>query len=290
MSASFAGGICFCYTSANPGFFIVAANADPDIELLLKRAAGLLRQASYAVALTGAGISTPSGIPDFRSPECGLWERVDSMEIASLAGFRRRPQAFFEWVRPLARRILEAEPNPAHLAMARMEALGIIKALITQNIDILHSRAGSKVVYEIHGHLREATCVECFQNYPTDVFLIHFIQTGEVPRCPGCNGLLKPNVILFGEALPVKALQAAQRAARSCDVMLVAGSSLEVAPASELPRMALAYGAQLIIVNYERTHIDAEATVVIRDDVAETLPRLTEMLESKGRHEPLSPG
>jgi NAD-dependent deacetylase len=162
-----------------------------------------------------------------------------------------------------------------------MEEMGVIKALITQNIDILHSRAGSKVVHEVHGHLREATCVECFQSYPADIFLMHFIQTGELPRCPGCKGLLKPNVILFGEALPVKALQAAQRAARSCDVMLVAGSSLEVAPASELPRMALAYGAQLIIVNYERTYIDDKATVVIRADVAESLPYLAELLEGK---------
>ncbi len=249
----------------------------------LQKAADLLRRARYAVALTGAGISTPSGIPDFRTPRSGLWETVDSMEIASLAGFRRRPEAFFAWVRPLTRQILEAQPNPAHLALARMEELGFIKALITQNIDILHSRAGSKVIYEVHGHLREATCVECFQTYPTDVFLLHFIQTGELPRCPDCGGLLKPNVILFGEALPVKILHAAQRAARTCDLMLVAGSSLEVAPASELPRIALAYGAQVIVINFERTYVDDQAAVVIRDDVATVLPHLVGLLESGPR-------
>ncbi len=245
-----------------------------------ERAAALLRRARYAIALTGAGISTPSGIPDFRSRTSGLWESVDPMEVASISGFRRRPEAFYAWVRPLVRLMLDAQPNAAHLALAQLETLGIIKALVTQNIDMLHSRAGTQVLYEVHGHLREATCVECFHGYATDGLLAYFVESGDMPRCAHCGGLLKPNVILYGEALPIRILQAAQRAARECDVMLVAGSSLEVAPASELPLIAHAHGAELILINYERTYIDDQASVVIHDDVADVLPRIASLLES----------
>lgn len=246
----------------------------------MERAAALLRRARYAVALTGAGISTPSGIPDFRSRHSGLWEDVDPMEVASLTGFRRRPEAFYTWVRPLVRLMLAAEPNPAHFALAKLEADGILKALITQNIDMLHSRAGSRTLYEVHGHLRDATCVECFHEQPTGDFLAHFVETGNVPRCSTCGGLLKPNVILYGEALPIRILQAAQRAARECDVMLVVGSSLEVAPASELPLIAHAHGAHIILINYEHTYIDDQASIIIHDDVADVLPRIVQILES----------
>lgn len=248
---------------------------------ILRRAADLLRHARYAIALTGAGISTPSGIPDFRSPTTGLWDNVNVMEVASMTGFRRRPEAFFNWVRPLAQQMVHAEPNPAHYALARLEAMGVVKTLITQNIDMLHSRAGSQRLYEVHGHLREATCVECFEIFPaSDGFMDHFLDTGEIPHCPGCGGVLKPNVILFGEALPVKILHASQRAARECDVMLVAGSSLEVAPASELPLIALAHGAKLILVNYESTYVDDQADLVMHADVADILPQLVNLLGS----------
>lgn len=256
---------------------------DDALRPLIEQAADLLRGARYAVVLTGAGISTPSGIPDFRSPHSGLWEQVDPLEVASIYGFRRDPARFFAWIRPLARLIAEASPNAAHLALARLEQMGILKALITQNIDTLHIRAGSQVVYEIHGDIREATCVECFRTYPTAPFLEHFIATGQVPRCEHCGGVLKPNVILFGEALPLKAMQAAQRAARDCDVMLVAGSSLAVAPASDLPLVALAHGARLIIINFEKTFVDDEAAVVIHDDVARILPYLVRLLEDRKR-------
>lgn len=245
----------------------------------LEKAALLLRNARYAIALTGAGISTPSGIPDFRSANSGLWESTDP-RVASILGFRRNPQAFFEWIRPLARLMREADVNPAHLALARLEQRGVLKGVITQNIDMLHTRAGSQTVYEIHGSIRRATCLECYKTYPVEAFLERFIETGEIPRCPEDGGILKPDVILFGEQLPLKVLQAAQRAARECDVMLVAGSSLAVAPASELPLIALAHGAKLIIVNYEATYIDEQAQVVIHDDVAHVLPRLVEVLES----------
>lgn len=249
-----------------------------DLSEAIRSAAALLSSARYGVALTGAGISTPSGIPDFRSPVSGLWEHYDPLVVASIYGFRRNASQFFAWIRPLARMMFAATPNAAHLALAQMEELGLIKELITQNIDVLHTRAGSRMVHEVHGHMREATCVECFRVYPAEIFLSDFVETGAVPRCPHCGGVLKPNVILYGEQMPIRALQAARRAARACDVMLVAGSSLTVAPASDLPLMARAHGAHLIVINLEETYIDDQASVVIHADVAEVLPRLLEQI------------
>lgn len=256
-------------------------NPSSDIPELYHQATALLNGSSYAVALTGAGISTPSGIPDFRSPTSGLWAYTDPMVVASIYGFRLKPEAFFSWIRPLARTVHHAEPNPAHVALAQMEELGVIKTVITQNIDVLHTRAGSKHVLEVHGHMREATCGACFRIWPTEIFLETFIETGAIPRCPECGGILKPNVILFGEQLPMKTLREAEQAARKCDVMLVVGSSLEVAPVADLPLMALEHGAKLILVNYEPTYVDGRASVVIHDDVAFVLPRLLEHMERR---------
>jgi NAD-dependent deacetylase len=145
---------------------------------------------------------------------------------------------------------------------------------------MLHSRAGTQILYEVHGHLGESTCVECFRSFPSETFLSNFIDTGAIPHCPICGGILKPNVILFGEALPVKTLNAAQREARECDLMLIAGSSLEVAPVSELPLIAIAHGARVILINLEQTYLDDQAAVVVRGDVAEELPRLVKLVES----------
>ncbi len=238
------------------------------------RAAGLIRESRLTVALTGAGVSTPSGIPDFRSPGYGLWEETDPMEVASLEGFVQNPQAFYEWIRPLARTIMQAEPNPAHVALAEMEARGWLQAVITQNIDLLHGRAGSQHVLEIHGHIREATCLRCHRVHPAATILGRFVSDGLAPRCPACGGVLKPNVILFGEELPIALLTEAQRLARRCSLMLVAGSSLEVAPARDLPALAQAAGARLLIVNREPTAFDHQADVVIHADVAEALPAI----------------
>jgi NAD-dependent deacetylase len=241
----------------------------------IDEAINLLKQSQYAVALTGAGISTPSGIPDFRSPDSGLWEQVqDPMEVASLQAFKRHPQTFYDWVRPLTRLVLGAQPNAAHAALARLEAYGPLQAVITQNIDMLHTKAGSGTVHEVHGHMRELTCVQCFSVYNGQTFLPQFLETGEMPRCPDCGGVLKPNVILFGELLPVRVLNQAQREIRACDLVLVAGSSLEVSPVGDMPLMAKHAGANLIIVNFTETHLDYVADVVIHADVAEVLPQL----------------
>jgi NAD-dependent deacetylase len=246
----------------------------------IRRAAGLIQQSRFAVAFTGAGISTPSGIPDFRSPDCGLWNHVDPMAVGSIYGFRQNPEAFYSWIHPLARLTLEARPNPAHLALASLEQRGYLKAVITQNIDMLHSRAGNKRVFELHGHLREATCVHCFAVYPAEPIILKFLEDSRVPHCPGCNGVIKPNVILFGEQLPFAEFRGAQEMARQSDLMMIVGSSLEVAPASDLPMLAARNGAKLIIINLEPTLMDATADVVIQANAAEVLPEIVSCLEA----------
>ena len=243
------------------------------MEQLIAEAQKLLREADHAVALTGAGVSTPSGIPDFRSPTSGLWERANPLEVASIYAFRQRPQDFYDWIYPLTELTLAAEPNPAHRALADLERHGPLETLITQNIDMLHTRAGSESVLEVHGHMRELTCLRCYEIVPSADILAGFLDTGETPRCD-CGGVLKPNVILFGEQLPVRTMNKAKKEARACDLMLVAGSSLEVAPAGDLPLLAQQTGARLIIVNHTETHVDALADVVIHADVVDVLPRL----------------
>ena len=213
-----------------------------DLDKLINRAAQLLRQADSAVALTGAGHSTPSGIPDFRSPESGLWTQVDPLAVASLLAFRLRPQGFYDWIRPLARMMLEAQPNPGHHALAQLEKAGLLRSVITQNIDGLHQAAGSLRVHEVHGHMREATCIHCYRVVPAESLIEEFLAEGQVPRCT-CGGVMKPNVILFGEQLPLNVLTAARQDTTACDLMLVIGSSLTVEPVSDLPLMALGHGA-----------------------------------------------
>jgi len=248
------------------------------LERDIERAAQLVLHARHTVALTGAGHSTPSGIPDFRSPGSGLWEKTDPMAVASILAFRLRPQAFYDWIRPLVRIMLSARPNPAHRALAALEEMGLLRAVITQNIDGLHQRAGSQRVLELHGHIREATCIRCYKAVSAPPLINKFLADGQVPVCKDCGGVMKPNVILFGEQLPVRVLNEARREAQLCDLMLVAGSRLEVVPAASLPLIAHQHGAKVIIVNYQETYMDTQAEVVIHADVAEVLPRIVQVV------------
>jgi NAD-dependent deacetylase len=241
---------------------------------LMQRAAHWLAQAQHAVALTGAGLSTPSGIPDFRSHDTGLWENFDPMEIATFQAFRRRPADFFNWIRPLARQMFEAQPNLAHFALAELQQAGRLQHIVTQNIDGLQQRAGAQHIIELHGDIFTGTCVSCYTVFHSAEFHDQFIEAGRIPTCPRCDGIIKPNVILFGEALPVHALMAAKRAVANCDVLLIAGSSLEVAPASDLPMLARSRQARLIIVNQGPTYMDEFCDVLIREDVAAALPTI----------------
>lgn len=246
----------------------------------LERAAELLVKARFGTALTGAGISTPSGIPDFRSAGSGLWEFANPFEVASIYAFRQQPQAFYDWVRPLVKLVVNAEPNPAHYALSELGGMGIVEAVITQNIDGLHQRAQSNCVYEIHGHFRRATCIRCYRSVPSGKLVQAFIEDGEIPRCEACGGVIKPDIILLGEQLPAKVVAAARLAARDCDVMIVAGTSLEVAPAGDIPLIPKKHGGKLIFVNLGPTYLDHVADVTIRADVAEALPKLVEAVRA----------
>lgn len=240
------------------------------------RAANLIRSANHAIILTGAGSSTPSGIPDFRSPESGLWMRYSPMEVASLTSFRYQPKKFFEWLRPLAIQLYQAAPNPSHTACARLETRGHLKSIITQNIDGLHQKAGSKMVIEVHGGLHSLTCIGCFQQYQAGGFITPYLEEGKIPQCPNCQNILKPDIVLFGEQLPIHSWLLAKAEVNQCDLMIIAGSSLTVTPVAELPIMALNNNAKLILINITPTYIDDHAEVVLYGDVAEIVPAIAE--------------
>ncbi len=244
----------------------------------VQKAAEILSSARHAVVFTGAGISTPSGIPDFRSQKTGLWERFDPMEVASISAFRLQPERFYGWLRPLLADIWKAEPNPAHLALAQLEAAGILKAIITQNIDALHQRAGSKTVLEVHGSLETMTCPRCAQTLPSIQFQPHLQSAEAMPRCPACQRVLKPDITLFGEMLPAKTWMQAEEHCRRADAILVVGSSLEVFPAAALPEIAVENGAALIINNLSPTHLDPSADVLIPRNVAEAIPQIAHLI------------
>ena len=240
----------------------------------LEQAAELFRNAKHIVVLTGAGVSTPSGIPDFRSEGTGLWSSDEPMEVASLNTFRTHPERFFNWFRPLAGLMFRAKPNPAHKAFAALEQADREVTIVTQNIDGLHQKAGSKHVIEMHGTLGTLSCTGCFKKFESGDFLFAFIEHGTIPLCTSCNGILKPDVILFGEQLPQSAWMEAQSAARQCDLMVVVGSSLEVLPVAGLPVQAVDRGAHLIVINDTPTYINIRADVVITEDVATVLPSI----------------
>lgn len=244
----------------------------------LGRAVELLSASQYTVALTGAGISTPSGIPDFRSERSGMWKHADPLEVASLWGFHDHPERFYAWFRPLMSKAMRATPNSAHRALARMEAAGRLMAVVTQNIDSLHQQAGSRCVFELHGHTRTATCLGCGGHVDAGPLLRAVLDVLPPPACAGCGGLLKPDVILFGEPLPYDTVTRSQAEALRCDVMLVAGTSLEVMPAADLPLLARRRGAKLVLVNLSPTPLDSAMDVVVRLDVEAALTRIAAAL------------
>jgi NAD-dependent deacetylase len=239
-------------------------------------AATLFRQSKHAMVLSGAGLSTPSGIPDFRSTGTGLWSRDEPLEVASLTTFRTAPENFYKWFRPLASQIFYAQPNPAHCALTDLEKAGRLHSIVTQNIDVLHQKAGSKNVIEVHGTMQTLSCTQCYHQVDAEAYLAPFAENGEIPHCPKCGHILKPDVILFGEQLPQAAWFKAQHAARHCDLMMVIGSSLEVLPVAGLPMQALDRGAHLIIINNTQTYINVRADVAILEDVATIIPAIVE--------------
>lgn len=250
------------------------------------QAAALMAKSRWAIAFTGAGMSTRSGIPDFRSPGTGLWARAEALqerevERGTLQGFIRAPQAFYTGFKPLIEAVFAAQPNAAHHVLAELEKRGTLQAVITQNADMLHQRAGCKNVIELHGNLGEVVCISCYKVRPSRPFLEQFLEDGRVPLCPECRGILKPNVILTNEQLPARAMLAARKRIRDSDLILIAGTSLAGGPASALIDSAYLQGANLIIVNQTPTLLDQVASVVIREDVTIALPAIKSALETR---------
>jgi NAD-dependent deacetylase len=243
----------------------------PEQAAALDRVASLLLEAKSAIAFTGAGISVESGIPHFRG-EGGLWSRFDPYKVAHIDTLRKDPREY--WSYSLNFRRTGAEPNPAHLALTELQRQGRLGPIITQNTDGLHQKAGSGDVIELHGSSAGVVCLDCAGEFPrAEIDAINRTQCP--PPCPSCHGLhLKPTVVLFGEPLPVEALNRARAAAGGADLVLVIGSSLQVYPAAGIPRRALANGARLCILNVDPTPLDREATVVVHGKAGEALPRV----------------
>jgi NAD-dependent deacetylase len=257
----------------------MSSNSAETIEYI-NLAANLIQQSHCTVTLTGAGISTHSGIPDFRSPGVGLWTHVQPMEVASLSAFRHNPEQFYKWFHPLAIQIFTAKPNPAHLVLAKLQSAGFISTIITQNIDGLHKRAGSENVLEVHGTLDTLSCTNCYRQIPSSMIMEEYITNCSIPHCQTCGSILKPDIILYEEQLPVKTWIKAEEASRNCELMLVIGTSLEVMPSAKLPIQAMDHGADLIIINNADTFMDVRADVTIRADVVEILPQIMNQVMS----------
>ncbi|MEW5761867.1 MAG: NAD-dependent deacylase [Bacillota bacterium] len=237
--------------------------------------AALLRGAARAYALTGAGISTESGIPDFRSPGTGLWSTTNLADLLTAEVLEKDPARFYQACLPPLNAFRRAEPNPAHIALAELEKLGLIRGVITQNIDGLHQRAGSRQVWEVHGHLRTVSCMRCGRKQPFD-YAMSCYERGELPpRCRVCGGVLRPDVVLFGEALAHDFFDIADELYPGCDFMLVVGSSLTVYPAAGL----VTFARELAIVNLQPTPYDGQARVVVREKAGTVLPRVVEAVK-----------
>jgi NAD-dependent deacetylase len=245
-------------------------STDVQISAAARNLARLLRESSSTVALTGAGISVPSGIPDFRSPGTGLWEKVDPMEVATIQAFRRDPARFWSFYRPRFEALGDKLPNPAHEALVELEGRGLLDAVVTQNVDRLHRKAGSRRLIEVHGSIETSSCIGCGASWHVED--VEGLFDGEgVAVCPGCLGLVKPDVVLFGELLPDDAMAEAQELAAGADLLLCIGSSLEVYPVAGLPELTLAAGGAVAIVTQGPTPYDRHAAVRMDGDVVADL-------------------
>jgi len=243
----------------------------------VERLAELLGQSRRAVALTGAGVSVPSGIPDFRTPETGLWAKVDPMEVAHIGVFEREPERFWSYYRRRFQALGDKEPNRAHEALAELERRGLIEGVITQNIDRLHRAAGSENVIEVHGSIETSSCLECGTSFGLDEVDGLFDDRG-VAICSSCEGPVKPDVVLFGELLPEEAMARATELAEGADLMLCVGSSLAVHPVAGLPQLTLDRGGALAIVTKGATPYDDDAELKLEGEVDEELSALVAAL------------
>ncbi len=246
----------------------------------LEQAVEILANARHIIVLTGAGISTASGIPDFRGKD-GLWKKIPSYKF-TIDYFLDNPLEVWQLYYERFKAMGNVKPNPGHYALAKLEEAGIIKAIITQNIDGLHQAAGSKRVIELHGNFKHAVCMTCRRLYPIE-HAFEKVLKSEVPRCDYCGGLLKPNVILFGEPLPAKAINEAFMLAERSDAIIVAGSSLYVTPANQIPVVVKAKGGKVIAINMGEIFMRDIIDILVEAPTEKALPILCEkLLERKG--------
>jgi NAD-dependent deacetylase len=238
--------------------------------------AELIRERQPCVVLTGAGVSTESGVPDFRSPH-GLWAQFDPFEYGSIAAFRADPAKVWRFYAPRFAVLTEAEPNAGHHALARLEHAGVVRAVITQNIDLLHERAGSRDVVEVHGSIRTSSCPRCGASYQL-ARVLELLADEDAPACPACGGILKPDVVFFGELLPTEAIDRAFELAREAALLLVVGSALEVHPVAGLPLETIEAGGAVAIVNRGPTALDGRATLKVDGSAGEVLAAVADRL------------
>jgi NAD-dependent deacetylase len=239
------------------------------LETEAAKLARLILEQQPCVVLTGAGVSTESGVPDFRSPT-GIWAQFDPREYATLGAFRRDPVKVWRFYAPRFAMLTDAEPNPAHVALAELERRGLVRAVVTQNIDRLHERAGSRNVIEVHGSIRTSSCPECGAVHPL-AEVVPLIEARGAPPCPACGAILKPDVVFFDELLPAGAMERATELAEEAALLLVVGSSLEVYPVADLPRTTLAAGGKVAVVNRTPTWVDGRASLVLRERAGKVL-------------------
>ncbi|MFW9877357.1 MAG: NAD-dependent deacetylase [Candidatus Thorarchaeota archaeon] len=251
------------------------------LEEKIKKLAELILEFNNIVALTGAGMSTESGIADFRSPGTGLWERVDPYEFASIHSYIANTSKNLEFMLETGRNIFRARPNKGHKALTKLQKLGKLKGVLTQNIDRLHHKARTKNIVEFHGNAYEAKCMTCSQVYEITVMVNQVMKGNYSPSCEKCRGMLKPNAIFFGEPLESKTLEAADKMIADCELFLVLGSSLVVYPVAFYPQKILSLGAKLAIINIQETDMDSLATVVIHEKIGDILPKVVNIVENQ---------
>lgn len=247
----------------------------------IEKFAHLILESKNIVVLSGAGMSTESGIPDFRSPGTGLWEKVSPDEFASIHSYVSNTGKNLKFMLDMGLKIFKAKPNRGHKMLTKLQKLGKLNGILTQNIDGLHQKAYTKNVIELHGTANEAICMRCKKVYPITTMINQVFKKQYVPSCEKCGGLLKPNAIFFGEALHSETLRRADELIEDCDLLIILGSSLLVYPVAFYPHKAISKGAKIAIINIQETDMDHNAEVVIHQKIGDILPKIVETVENK---------
>ncbi len=257
------------------------------MDSLLKEAAALVREAQRVLVFTGAGLSTESGIPDFRSPG-GVWDKYDASDFYfdRFLSDEKAREKYWQMSTEFYRTMKDAQPNRAHIAIRELEDMAKLLAVVTQNIDALHQKAGNspEKIIEIHGTAFSVSCLSCGKKYDRDLIEERLKSGVKVPYCDDCGGILKPDTVSFGQAMPQDKMEQAFRYARECDLCMALGSSLVVYPAASIPIHASDSGAKLIIINRDKTPLDDRAALVINFSAGKALGTIIDMLRSSGNN------